>query len=72
MTMQIHWTKCSESMPPDDAIVMLRKIGDRRVSRRVGINIRRHLSNREAYEWAIYSDEAWELLNDDRRRSNES
>lgn len=63
--MTIHWIKCSERMPPDDIdiYVILRKIGEHKLSL-YNTSIMRHwLRNNNSYEWIPYDEATWRELN---------
>jgi hypothetical protein len=66
--MEIKWIRLDQQLPEDDQFIILRKIGEKAVSRRIGKNVRAYTQNKHLYEWTVCTDEAWELLNDDRRR----
>lgn len=61
--MTIHWTKCSERMPPDDTKLIIVKDKDGLVLKEgYIINAWKDRFDNTA-EWASYTPEAWKELN---------
>lgn len=61
--MTITWTNCADRMPDDDGHLIVRKIGDHRLSIYHKSTVINWLRNKKSYECAPYTEEAWKELN---------